>query len=99
VNGPDHYQAAERLLETAREYRRQNGGPLAAAVAAEAQVHATLALAAATVDVGSQAATTGALNMAAGMGMDSSGLTKLLGDDAVVKVGERIRGWAQVTSS
>jgi len=55
MNGPEHYQEAERLLTQAAPPRRgyargnepdQHPDPLAAA-----QVHATLALAAATMDV------------------------------------------------
>lgn len=47
MNGPQHYAEAERLTELATE-----GLPTLqhAAVIAEAQVHATLALAAATAD-------------------------------------------------
>jgi hypothetical protein len=41
MNGPEHYREAERLLRD--EYRTDRS-------VAEAQVHATLALAAATVD-------------------------------------------------
>ena len=43
MTGPDHYQAAEQLLDTLG-----GDGPVSQRVAAAAQVHATLALAAAT---------------------------------------------------
>jgi hypothetical protein len=51
MTGPEHYREAERLLATAYEdnlttYEGEN--PAAARNIAEAQVHATLALAAAT---------------------------------------------------
>ncbi|NGO72981.1 hypothetical protein [Streptomyces boncukensis] len=50
MTGPDHYREAERLATMARCLTRgSEPDPVAgAAVAAEAQVHATLALAAAT---------------------------------------------------
>ena len=44
MTGPEHYREAERLLELA-----DNVGP-DAEIYAEAQIHATLALAAATAD-------------------------------------------------
>lgn len=46
MNGPEHYAAAERALDRAGEDERQ-GGPFAYHLGC-AQVHATLALAAAT---------------------------------------------------
>lgn len=50
MTGPEHYREAERLLEDANVYsRRDDAEPAAwAALISEAQVHATLALAAAT---------------------------------------------------
>lgn len=49
MTGPDHYRKAEELAEKANEYLGQGEGQHSAAVwAAVAQVHAILALAAAT---------------------------------------------------
>jgi predicted trehalose synthase len=49
MTGPDHYLEAEELTEKAREYLGQGDEQESAAVwAAVAQVHATLALAAAS---------------------------------------------------
>lgn len=48
MNGPDHYRAAERFVEQSHRADLQNGH--AAWLVAAAQVHATLALAAATVE-------------------------------------------------
>lgn len=50
ASGPWHYQEAEKLLAAAEEcpLRHEGGSPDAEVLAAEAQVHATLALAAAT---------------------------------------------------
>ncbi|MYX14459.1 hypothetical protein GTY67_13735 [Streptomyces sp. SID8374] len=50
MNGPQHYREAERLASRAHHFTYGDGGDPAvgAALAAEAQVHATLALAAAT---------------------------------------------------
>ncbi len=49
MTGPDHYRKAEELTEKAHEYLGQGDGQESAAVwAAVAQIHATLALAAAT---------------------------------------------------
>ena len=49
MTGPDHYRKAEELASKAYEYLGQGEGQHSAAVwAAVAQVHATLALAAAT---------------------------------------------------
>jgi hypothetical protein len=50
MTGPEHYREAEALLRKARRFAQgdlENPG-LAAAIATEAQAHATLALAAAT---------------------------------------------------
>jgi hypothetical protein len=54
MNGPDHYREAERLLAESRTELRPNdeGHCEADRTIAEAQVHATLALAAATRDAG-----------------------------------------------
>ena len=51
MNGPAHYRAAERLADQAQHFTYGDGGDpvVGAALAAEAQVHATLALAAATI--------------------------------------------------
>jgi hypothetical protein len=50
ATGPDHYREAERLADRAHHYTYGDGGDpvTGAALAAEAQVHATLALTAAT---------------------------------------------------
>ncbi|MFF8901718.1 hypothetical protein ACF082_30035 [Streptomyces lydicus] len=50
MNGPQHYREAERLADRAHHFTYGDGGDpvTGAALAAEAQVHATLALAAAT---------------------------------------------------
>ncbi|MFD4830195.1 hypothetical protein ACFWPV_10120 [Streptomyces uncialis] len=50
MTGPEHYREAERLLTMAHHWTDGDGGDteLGAALAAEAQAHATLALAAAT---------------------------------------------------
>lgn len=50
MNGPEHYREAERLAGMAHHFTYGDGGDpvTGAALAAEAQVHATLALAAAT---------------------------------------------------
>jgi hypothetical protein len=49
MTGPDHYRKAEELTAKAHEYLGQGEGQDSAAVwAAVAQIHATLALAAAT---------------------------------------------------
>ena len=49
MTGPDHYRKAEELAAKAHEYLGQGEGQHSAAVWADvAQIHATLALAAAT---------------------------------------------------
>lgn len=50
MTGPEHYREAERLADLANHFTYGDGGdPVrGAALAAEAQAHATLALAAAT---------------------------------------------------
>ena len=48
MTGPDHYRKAEELTATAHDYLGQGDGQSAAVWAAVAQLHATLALAAAT---------------------------------------------------
>lgn len=50
MTGPDHYREAERLLNMAHRFTYGDGADptVGAALAAEAQGHATLALAAAT---------------------------------------------------
>ncbi|UCZ88613.1 hypothetical protein [Gordonia sp. WA4-43] len=50
MNGPEHYREAERLLEESRDDRCDYQGAQVRIVAA--QVHATLALAAATAHAG-----------------------------------------------
>jgi hypothetical protein len=50
MTGPEHYQKAESLIGIAE---RSEDAPVAVGqILAEAQVHATLALAAATIDAG-----------------------------------------------
>lgn len=51
MNGPQHYREAERLADQANHYTYGDGAdPVrGAALAAEAQAHATLALVAATI--------------------------------------------------
>lgn len=50
MTGPEHYREAERLVAMAHHWTYGDGGDpsVGAALATEAQVHATLALAAAT---------------------------------------------------
>lgn len=50
MTGPEHYRAAERLADRANHFTYGDGNDpvVGAALAAEGQVHATLALAAAT---------------------------------------------------
>ena len=48
MTGPDHYRKAEELTAKAHDYLGQGEGQSAAVWAAVAQIHATLALAAAT---------------------------------------------------
>lgn len=51
MTGPEHYREAERLISLEPLQRTESGeldAPAVAALMAEAQVHATLALAAAT---------------------------------------------------
>ena len=48
MNGPEHYAAAERLLEAVTAEGVESGEPGNVSNLAAAQVHATLALAAAT---------------------------------------------------
>ncbi len=52
MNGPEHYKEAERLTNLAHDMADQDDQVRADFIVARAQVHATLALAAATVDVG-----------------------------------------------
>ncbi|MGR6922645.1 hypothetical protein ACU635_51040 [[Actinomadura] parvosata] len=54
MNGPAHYRKAERLAERAYHFTYGDGGSpvVGHALAAQAQVHATLALAAATALTG-----------------------------------------------
>lgn len=52
MNGPEHYAEAERLLATAHKPSRT--GCTASEAIKSAQVHATLALAAATVEAADQ---------------------------------------------
>jgi hypothetical protein len=53
MTGPEHYREAERLIDEDRKAPWDDGDDVArsAAMMAAAQVHATLALAASTVDV------------------------------------------------
>ena len=48
MTGPDHYRKAEELTAKPHDYLGQGEGQSAAVWAAVAQIHATLALAAAT---------------------------------------------------
>lgn len=52
MTGPEHYQAAEKALRSAERWETGDEADqrLAGILAAKAQVHATLALAAATVE-------------------------------------------------
>jgi hypothetical protein len=54
MTGPEHYREAERLAKQANHWTYGDGGDpvVGAALAAEAQVHATLALAAAAAEAG-----------------------------------------------
>lgn len=47
MTGPEHYRAAQELLSVASEYERDGASQTAMARIVEAQVHATLAMAAA----------------------------------------------------
>lgn len=49
MSGPEHYREAERLSDYAEEHAFENGPEWYANAMAAAQVHATLALAAATL--------------------------------------------------
>ncbi|MFE6816040.1 hypothetical protein [Streptomyces sp. NPDC057677] len=62
MTGPEHYREAERLLTMAHRFTYGDGGDAAvgAALAAEAQAHATLALAAAQL---TPAASSGAVTV------------------------------------
>lgn len=51
MTGPDHYRKAEDLLSSADLNQLEPGSPAERSVFAEAQVHATLALAAATAEL------------------------------------------------
>jgi hypothetical protein len=59
MTGPEHYRLAERLAERLADEALQVGGPEGAEMTAAAQVHATLALAAATA-LGAESHSTGA---------------------------------------
>jgi hypothetical protein len=66
MNGPEHYARAEQLIDDANKSQADNGPDCGAAeILAEAQVHATLALAAATAAAEVRQAET---NRAAGWG-------------------------------
>lgn len=82
MNGPDHYREAERLLDQLRRAHASIVSPVlperATAVLAEAQVHALLALTAAT------ALPTGAVGSAA---RDQWAHTIHFGDEAVASDG------------
>lgn len=51
MTGPEHYRTAERLLRAVDVYRASEDNYSAQMAIAEAQVHATLALAAATAEL------------------------------------------------
>lgn len=55
MTGDEHYREAERLVDKATSLRHPEELPYAAQLSAEAQVHATLALAAAMPVTGSPA--------------------------------------------
>ena len=74
MTGPDHYRKAEELTERANEYLGQGDGQASAAVsAAVAQIHATLALAAASA-LGTMAAEGRAWVEVAGTKLSAGGL-------------------------
>lgn len=57
MTGPEHYREAERLIDEAHKVQTDNGpGCGSEELLAEAQVHATLALARATSDVAAEVA-------------------------------------------
>lgn len=62
--GPEHYREAERLADRAHHFTYGDGADpvTGAALAAEAQVHATLALTAATVEQAANAAIAADIN-------------------------------------
>lgn len=65
MNGPSHYTAAEKILEVLGQITKEQGGvrvDLATGLLAEAQVHATLAQAAATATLASLLASHAAIN-------------------------------------
>ncbi|MGW6454989.1 hypothetical protein ACWF94_03540 [Streptomyces sp. NPDC055078] len=63
MNGPEHYRAAEERLRASDWQRQQDGAtPEAMHEAAMAQVHATLALVAATVEQAANAAIAADIN-------------------------------------
>lgn len=61
MNGPEHYAAAEEFLAAAKADGIEPGEPVAVSNLAVAQVHATLALAAATAMAGSVVITRGSV--------------------------------------
>lgn len=64
MTGPEHYHEAERLAKHAHHFTYGDGADpvVGAALAAEAQVHATLALTAATVEAAANAAIAADIN-------------------------------------
>jgi hypothetical protein len=71
MTGPDHYRKAEELTAKAHDYLGRGEGQDSAAVwAAVAQIHATLALAAATA-LGTTAADGRAWHEVAGIGFSA----------------------------
>lgn len=65
MTGPDHYREAERLVAHSKNHTDQGNGAddkIGELAAAQAQVHATLALAAATVETAYSVASRGSDN-------------------------------------
>ena len=54
MNGPEHYREAERILDHAEEHAEKHGDAWYLSAIGAAQVHATLALVAATLEASAQ---------------------------------------------
>lgn len=74
MTGPDHYRAAEELLDSLYGRGRDEMTVESASIAAEAQVHATLALAAATALAAVVPIGRGNYRTAAGAWLDVTGV-------------------------
>ncbi len=85
MNGPEHYAEAERIMQLGQS--RAESHEDEAVFAAWAQVHATLALAAATIDAGS-----GQLSADTATTRSWSDVGALAGRPPVVDVSEPRRG-------